>query len=127
MDCYVQLDLRTPDGVEPGQLLPFVSLEAAYCDVYAAIPDAAAALLAGGLDPMACSYLMRGEDGRVLAEIRFSELVRAKPPPPVRRDAEDWLAVSARLKQRSDEAVLRFDRACSWMQRSLDRAARIDR
>lgn len=127
--CYVQLDLKTPTGIAPGETLtPFSSFEAACCDVYAAMPATAADLLRVGIDPMDCSYIVRSEDGRDMTEIFFSELVRGRAPSPAPdRDANEWIRLNERLKRRSEEAIGRFDRASGWMRRSIDEAVAIER
>lgn len=83
------LHLSTPVGVEHAQASsPFADLEAAFVDIYAAIPDAAAGLLRRGVDPMGCSYLVHDEHDRFVDEVPFQELVGASAarPSPDDRD-----------------------------------------
>jgi hypothetical protein len=77
--------LRTPLGRKPGFApIEFASLEAAYCDVCAGIPETAGALLREGLDPMACSYLICDPAGAILMDVPFTDLLR----PLLRQDTE---------------------------------------
>lgn len=121
---YFAADLRTPRGVEPGELIPFHDLEAACCDIYAAIPHTAAQLLRDGVDPMACAYLVRDEEDRLLVEISFAELLNRKI---TLADGGDrhWRSVNADLQRRSDEASHRLDRATAWMSRLAARASAV--
>ena len=75
--------LRTAEGIERDEVgLSLESLDLAYLSVCDTIPAAAAELLRGRQDPMACAYLIHDEAGRLLIEVPFAELVApaaAKP------------------------------------------------
>jgi hypothetical protein len=115
------ITLRTPLGRTPGYApLEFASLEAAYCDVCTDIPDAAAALLRDGLDPMACSYLICDHTGTVVMDVPFTDVLRPhlgqdiRPPTlPAERAilGQDSLAQAAELRASAWAACERARRA----------------
>lgn len=77
----VQFDLRTPNGIEPGEtLLPVASFEEACSDLYAAIPAAAADMQRAGVEPIDCSYLLASEDGRAMTEIDGALAIERRSP-----------------------------------------------
>ena len=117
-------DLQTPLGVESGYPLPFASLEAACCDVYASLAFVASDLLSQGIDPMECAYLVCDEQGDLLVEIAFSELLPGRSRAPTRHDEADQARMSALadLRARSEAAISRMDRAAAWMNRLTVRA-----
>lgn len=80
MDFFVSL--RTPERTEPALgSLQFESLEEAYLDACAAIPDTAADLLRRRRNPFHCAFVISGEDGGLLLEIPFTDIL-----PPSERD-----------------------------------------
>jgi hypothetical protein len=80
MECFV--NLRTAERTEPAfDSLHFASLEEAYLDACAAIPDAAADLLRQRRNPFRCAFIISGTDGSLLLEIPFTDIL-----PPSERD-----------------------------------------
>jgi hypothetical protein len=84
---FFQVSVRTPDGGQSRRsFMEFSSVEAACCDVVAAIPDVAADMLRDGIDPMQCAYLIYDEHGTLLMEVPFTDLLRTvakRPDEPV--------------------------------------------
>jgi len=83
--------LRTGDGTVRllGDLV-FETVEEAYLDACAAIPEAAGAELRARRNPFRCAFLIAEHDGAVLMEVPFSDIL---PP-------------SERESSRSDPALL---------------------
>ena len=110
---YFLIHVRTPAEVQRGfGPLPFADLEAAYCDVCAALPALTAEISAAGIDPVRCSCLICDLDDMVLMEVPFTEgLAQAPSPPsaPSRRSEPEspLLARAAQLRQASEEVRAR--------------------
>jgi hypothetical protein len=103
---YYYVSLRIADRIEPAfDMLSFNSLEEAYLDACAAIPDTAADLLRKRRNPFRCAYIISDESGRFLLNIPFHEVL-----PPSERDDRSALAeppresAAVRLKAEIDRS-----------------------
>jgi len=114
------ITLRTPKFAWPlFESVPFESVEAAYLDVCAAIPDAAADLLRERINPFHCVFLISDESGALLMEVPLSELLPRTSE--AARQAERPLANGLVQRVRAEGERLRLLRVES--RRQLDRAA----
>jgi hypothetical protein len=115
------ITLRTPLGRTPGYApIEFASLEDAYCDVCAGIPETAGALLREGLDPMACSYLICDPVGTIVMDVLFTDLLR----PHLRQDLEAPEPITKRALPGQESLVQAAElRASAWAECERTRRA----
>lgn len=117
------LTLRAEDGAE-SQLgeTPCTSLDQAYLDICAAIPDAVAELMRQRRDPFTYAFVLTDEAGAEIIEVPLSELLpgtagrRGSPAPDLEPGRGDRLADAIRRGKRlsAEAAALqrRARRAC---------------
>lgn len=112
--------------------LGFASVEDAYLDACAAIPEAAGEELRARRNPFHCAFLIADQAGTVLLEVPFTDLLlpservpaRPRPAPEPRAEPTLALPISRALRER----VERARRLCSeTSERKRRTAAHIDR